>query len=378
MYKPDIFDGIIKNLVYHSNLKNGLTYTVLYKQLAEVLGRKVSHRDYSSHLSLMVLDGLLATEKGEENKILKRYFLTEKARKMYQLKILGIGSEYEKRLSLYQLLIYYETFKRGQVLTDAQLSRVLKRYGIRRKNLKKVDAIQFDGLDVQTAYEEPVNEIEIIQYPAGRFGTKSLKPVYYVLKRGLSVNEFLSYLRKLKNGKEPRPFSPLPGLVPFVHFTSYNAREVEDAISLLNDLNLLKRIAPALNKGDTRFRIADERLIKLIQQIHLIEKVYFHKTLMKVVFIGPPDTDEKDIFAYYFGKKRVGHVIAYLNSKRTHFFKTLNEDQLQEKREYVMKLCNDIEELTLASINENQEIVKDEFLKELYLPFSSYTHADTV
>jgi hypothetical protein len=377
MYKPDILDGIIKNLVYHSNLKNGLTYTVLYKQLAESLRRKVSHRDYSSHLSLMVLDGLLGTEKGEEKKILKRYFLTEKARKMFELKILGIGSEYEKRLSLYQLLFYYETFKRGQILTDAQLNRVLKRYGIRRKNLKKVDTTQFDGLDIQTAYEEPVNEIEIIQYPAGQFGTKSLKPVYYVLKRGFSVNEFLSYLRKLKNGKEPRPFSPLPSLVPFVHYTSYNAREVEDAISLLNDQNLLKLIAPALNKGDTRFRIADKRLIKLIQEIHLIEKVYFHKTLMKVAFIGPPDTDEKDIFAYYFGKERTAHVIAFLSSKRTHFLKTLNKAKLQEKTEYVMNLCMFIEELTRASISENQEIIKDDFLKELYLPFSSYKDGDT-
>jgi hypothetical protein len=375
MYKPDIFDGIIKNLVYHSNLKNGLTYMVLYKQLAESLGRKVSHRDYSSHLSLMVLDGLLGTEKGEEKKILKRYFLTEKARKMFQLKILGIGSEYEKRLSLYQLLIYYETFKRGQVLTDAQLKRVLKRYGIQRKNLKKLDTLQFDGLDIQAAYEEPVYEIEIIQYPAGSFGTKSLKPVYYVLKRGLSVNEFLSYLRKLKNGKEPRPFLPLPSLVPFVHYTSYNAREVEEAISLLNDLNLLKPIAPVLNKGDTRFRIADKRLIKLIQQIHLIEKVYFHKTLMKVAFIGPPDTDEKDIFAYYFGKERAAHVIAFLSSKRTHFLKTLNKAELQEKTEYVMNLCMFIEELTRACIAENQEIIKDDFLKELYLPFSSYKDA---
>jgi hypothetical protein len=182
MYKPDIFDGIIKNLVYHSNLKNGLTYTVLYRQLAESLGRKVSHRDYSSHLSLMVLDGLLGTEKGEEKKILKRYFLTEKARKMFQLKILGIGSEYEKRLSLYQLLIYYETFKRGQVLTDDQLKRVLKRYGIRRENLKKVDTTQFDGLDIQTAYEEPGKEIEIIQYPAALIWHKIFKACLLCLK----------------------------------------------------------------------------------------------------------------------------------------------------------------------------------------------------
>jgi hypothetical protein len=144
---------------------------------------------------------------------------------------------------------------------------------------------------------------------------------------------------------------------------------------LLNDLNLLKPIAPALNKGDTRFRIADKRLIKLIQQIHLIEKVYFHKTLMKVAFIGPPDTDEKDIFAYYFGKERAAHVIAFLSSKRTHFLKTLNKAELQEKTEYVMNLCMFIEELTRACIAENQEIIKDDFLKELYLPFSSYKDA---
>jgi hypothetical protein len=377
MYKPDIFNGIVNILADPQNIVDSLTYTALYNEVNRNLGRKVSRRDYSSNLAKMVQEKILDTKAINDKKKFKCYFLTEKARKMLQLNILGIGREYEKRLALYQLIIYFETFKRGQILTDSQLNRLLKGYGIQRKNLKKVDTIQFDPSDIEAAYEEPVNEIEIIQLPAGRFGTKSLKPVYYVLKLGLSVNEFLSYLKKVKSGKEPRPFSPLPSLVPFVHYTNYHAREVEDAISLLKDLRLLKQIAPALDRGDIRFRIADNRLIKLIQQIHLIEKIYFHKIFLKVAFAGPPDTDEKDIFAYYFGKERAAHVVAFLSSKRKYFFKTLTKTELQEKTEYVMNLCMFIEEQTRACIAENQEIIKDDFLKELYLPFSSYNDADT-
>jgi hypothetical protein len=159
MYKPDIFNGIVNILADPQNNVGSLTYTALYNNLIGNLGRKVSRRDYSSNLAKMVQAKILDTKAIKEKKKFKCYFLTEKARKMLQLDILGIGREYEKRLALYQLIIYFETFKRGQILTYTQLIRLLKGYGIQRRNLKKVDTIQFDTLAIQAAYEEPINEI---------------------------------------------------------------------------------------------------------------------------------------------------------------------------------------------------------------------------
>jgi hypothetical protein len=372
-YKTEIFDGIVKMLIEKQVENVGLTYSTLYKKLVSCLGRNLSYRDYNSHLVKMKEEKILCTQKIKGKKKSEYYCLTQNARKLYQLKILGMGKEYEKRLSLYHLIIYFETFKRGQNLTRPQLQKLLKRIGISWNKLRRVDTTYLDDLlNNQAAYEEPVTEIEIFELPNNKFGTKPIKPLFYVLMRGLSVTEFLSYMNRLRNGKEPKPFSQYPVIVPFVASIEFTDTEVEDAIQLLENANILKPITYTMNKKDARWRIADKRLINLIQQLRIIGTIYFRKIIMKVAFIDTPDDDEKEVIAYFYGEKRAGHLLAFLNDRRKEYLKTVTKRKLQERKRFIRNLSNLIERLFAACGKENEEIIKDGFLRKLYLPFTFF------
>lgn len=350
------------------------TYTTLYKKLVDHLGRKLSHRDYTSHLTRMIEEKIIYKQEIEGKKLSQYYVLTESARKQYQLRILGSGEEYEKRLSLYHLLIYFETFKRGQILNDNQLDKLLLRIGTSRDKLKKIDTTEFNNqlISLEEAYEEPISEIEIAQLYPKRFANSSRKRMYYVLMRGFSVKEFVSYLRKFRNNKEPKPFSRYTAIVPFVRVMKYTPKEVEDAINLLHKEGLLRQITFTAEKVESRFRLANKALIKLIQDFHLIQTLYFYQIVTKTIFIDRPDEEEKNTLAYYFGEKGANLFIAGASNLRRKNRNNLTKEQLQEKKDYVTTLSNEIRYLAILLGEQNKEILKDEFLRELYLPFSIY------
>jgi len=127
-----------------------------------------------------------------------------------------------------------------------------------------------------------------------------------------------------------------------------------------------------MNKEDVRFRIADKRLINIVQQLRLIGVIYFHKIIMKLAFISRPDENEKAVLSSYFGKRRAEHVVPFLKEQRKKNSGTFNKAELQKKKEFVLNLCYFIEELIASCWQENQEMIKDEFLRELYLPYSIY------
>lgn len=373
-YKPEIFDGIIKSLMENELVNDGLTYTKLYDKLVPHLGRKLSHTVYVSHLKNMKDEKILFTQEIEGRVRTKKYCLTDIARKQYRLKILGIGKEYDKRLSLYHLLIYFETYKRGQILNDKQFDILLKKIGTSKKKLKEIDIAQFKNIlvNLEAAYVEPISEIQIQQLSSNTLGSRSKKPLYYVLHLGFSINEFVSYIRKLRNNREPRPFSRYAPLVPFVRFIDYSRKEIEDAVNNLQDLGLLRTISFAGQEGKRRFRIANKALINLTQYIHFIETINFYQIAIKIFFIDKPNDDETNTLDYYLGKKNADKLIAMAYNVRRKNLRTLSNKELQEKKDFVLELGNVIETLLQSCAIQNKEILKDEFLRELYLPFSIY------
>lgn len=67
------------------------------------------------------------------------YFsLTDKAKRKYGLRILGINKKVEERKRLYKLLIFFEVYKRRPLLTEKQLSRFLEQIGSSINGLEKV------------------------------------------------------------------------------------------------------------------------------------------------------------------------------------------------------------------------------------------------
>jgi hypothetical protein len=57
------------------------------------------------------------------------YALTDKAKKKYRLGILGTDEKIEKCKNLYQLLIFYEVYKRSNPISERKLHRFLRRIG---------------------------------------------------------------------------------------------------------------------------------------------------------------------------------------------------------------------------------------------------------
>ena len=114
------FDVLVKE-------ENPLSYTDLYKKLNENKDRKLAHRDFSKILSTMVEENLLAKTDEARRGTRVYYSLTEQAKQKHQLKILGEGEKYEKRREIYHLLLYYDVFKRNNLLTKIQLNKTLKR-----------------------------------------------------------------------------------------------------------------------------------------------------------------------------------------------------------------------------------------------------------
>lgn len=369
MYRSEIFNGIVKLLMKEKSLN----YTSLYEKVREDLGRKLSHRDYNAHLRHMVEERILHKEI-EGKRSSKYYHLTESARKQCRLEILGIGNEYEKRQSLYHLLINFENFKRGEILNDKQLHRLLKKIGTSKNKLKRNDISQFKNMlvNVEAAYEESISEIQILQLSTDKLGRWQKEPMYYVLYLGFSIIEFISYIRKLRNNREPRPFSRYAPLVPFVGFIDYSRKEIEDAVNNLQDLGLLRTISFEVQEGKRRFRIINQALINLTQYIHFIEMINFYQIAIKIFFINKPNNDETNNLVYYFGEKNTDKLIAMAYNVRRKNLRTLSEQELQEKKDIVLALSNAIERLLLLCAAHHKEILKDELLRLLYLPFSVY------
>ena len=90
-------------------------------------------------LSDMVNDGMLI----KDDKTGKRgtrvfYSLTDKGKRKHHLKILGTGTEVQKRRNLYQLLIF-EIYKRGSLLSKRQLISFLRNIG---SSINKLERLQ--------------------------------------------------------------------------------------------------------------------------------------------------------------------------------------------------------------------------------------------
>ena len=80
---------------------------------------------------------------------------------------------------------------------------------------------------------------------------------YYTAIPGFSIEEFMIYLKLLKRGWEPRPFTTSRPIIPFTLHISYTKKEVEEAFELFKRDGLIQAINPVI-PGEERYNIADE------------------------------------------------------------------------------------------------------------------------
>ena len=82
--------------------------------------------------------------------------------------------------------------------------------------------------------------------------------LYHIAIPGFTIKEFVSYIKNLKKGKEPRPFPSYTGItdVPFVLDTNYTESEIADAIESFRNDGLIKPINDIF-PGEMRYQIKD-------------------------------------------------------------------------------------------------------------------------
>ena len=209
-YKQDNIPRAIARAIFENkkqNKKDRMHYSKIHSRVEQLLHHPLSERQLAKNLSDMVYEKLLNRDDPTGKRGSKVYFsLTEKAKRKYNLKILGIDKKVEKRKSLYNLLVFFEVYKRRPLLTEKQLARFLEQIGSSINGLEKVGETKLLDNIPETSFK-PIKGVEIIGLCQYDPKTESNKMWYYTAIPGFSIEEFMIYLKLLKRGWEPRPFT---------------------------------------------------------------------------------------------------------------------------------------------------------------------------
>ena len=319
--------------------------------MSEKIGRKISSRDFSHILVEMVQGDELYKEEtgGRGTKVY--YSLTEYSKKKYQLKILSEGEKYEKRRQIYYLLLYYDLYKRDNLITKNHLNKLLRKAGV-----------SFDDLGIATKDDEKyIQKINVGLNDYGNGKSRLLgclkgiaigehfenmgitiaknSPRYYVVIPGFTVDEFISYLNKLKRNQTPKPFTNNIPLVPYVRYTDYTKDEIIESIGLLHQAGLIGIVFPPIFNEETRYIVSDRRLFRLffmLKKIHIYE---FESIISKILHIEKPSNEDKDWLTYFFGEQHTDLLIAKAYELRKNFHKDKqNQIKIEEIKSGIKKI----------------------------------------
>jgi hypothetical protein len=284
--------------------------------------------------------------------------LSDKAKKKASLEILGVDDKIQKRKTLYQLLIFFEIFKRTSLITQRQLEGFLRKIG---SSLNSLEAIKTS----HTSYPritvfEPIKGVEIVRYIQSDFKLGDLKDTfYYIVIPGFTVKELVPYLNKLRKGKDPRPFSSHLTItnVPFVSCKNYTEDEIVDAIDSFSKYGLIGPINGVFS-GEIRFDIADESLKSFIKDVWSLHDIDFRLLFERLAYNDKPaDTDEKYLtdkkyLIFLVGKKKADQILA-----QVHNFRQANKEPKNSQKEN--KIAKHfIESLTNYRHSFAQDIIK--------------------
>jgi DNA-binding PadR family transcriptional regulator len=262
----------------------------ILRRCQTTLGYTISHNKILNRLSNMIDDGLLTKDGTGKRGTREFYSLTDKGKRMHHLKIIGTDPNVQRLISLYQLLIFFEVFKRGALLSKSQLNIFLRKIGSSINKLEKLQDNNF-STSPNIINFKPIDNVEIIAITQNHY-TKFSRTYYYVVTPGLSVKEFVRYVKLLKFGNEPRPFTSYPAIlqIPFISYMSFTRKEVLSAVKTLEKYGLLESRTIL---GEKRFVIKDENLRRLIGKIWYVNILDVHLLHMKLIHKRPTDKDKE-------------------------------------------------------------------------------------
>jgi hypothetical protein len=386
-YGVDIRNAILEVLLQS---ESHYTYSELYQKTKVKMGYQLSHRDYAHSLRIMEKEKLIVRDDETGKRGSKvYYYLTKTAKIQHQLRILKVEEGYEKKRSLYQILLYFQLFKRGELMSRRQLNRRLLKMGLRFDGLKTAENGIAKNLDRKSfelstskylqiaSFTNTSNDIAIIKYIMVRKSSSSANKniVYYVFVPGFTREEFSTYIRKLRKLKDPRPFSKFPPLVPYVFYTDYTDDEIGWAIRSFSTAGLI-RIMPSVFPGETRFSISDDWLLAPIMIIKLVQENYISNILAKISYINKPNEYDKQIMKLFFGERATNSIINEAYQIRKDFrnrsdyrlkIKRINE-RIQERNNSASLLMKELTE------RYGNELKSNELLTDLLVGFPIIQH----
>jgi hypothetical protein len=259
-------------------------------------------------------------------------------------------------------LLYYDVFKRSNLLTKIQLDRFLKKIGASADSVKNlentsekrredVNRFYSNILDTEINIIGNINGVEIVKYKE-KIDTASKNNIkYYVVVPGFTINEFVSYIEKLRKYRDPRPFSNSPPLIPHIHYIRYTKNEIMESICLFHKSGLIRLVAPVF-PAETRYKITDEILYKLInltRQIHLFQ---YHMIIAKIFNIEKPNSEDINFLNCFFGERVSNLIIAKANESRKTIKNNPNDEKINKNLKIIQE-CGDNIEILIQTIREN-------------------------
>jgi hypothetical protein len=333
-HRQDIFDAIRDTLLHQK--ENRLSYSNLYKKVNEKLQglkektifKKLSPRDFSSEIKIMVEEGRLyrIEYKDSKRKIKPVYFsLTEKAIKEHKLKILGIDKEAEKRRSLYQFLFFLESLGPMKEVSDKQLGSILSYISAFKNDLVQESIIHTVGTNYTETNYRPIEYTKIRKVELSTQGPNGAKKVLYYCKLpGFSITEVRNYLRS----------SIRHGYTQFISEINFTEEEIKEAFERLRQADLIRPLHPR-DADEIRYCIKNESSRDLIQKIWEIHDIELSILRDRWNHFEEPNDIEKEWLKHIFGKKGADEIKSnsYLNRKS--FNKIKNEEEINRVSEEI-------------------------------------------
>ena len=371
-YKQDNIPSAIARAIFDNKSKQNRNDRMYYREIKssveQLLLHPLSDRQLVRNLSTMVDKKLLDRDDPTGRRGSKVYFsLTEKGTREYGLKILGIDEEVQRRKRLYNLIIFFEAYKRSPLITEEQLYQFLNVI-VRTLDDFKIREIGMPYHIPGAIHRRSIDGIDVLSIPKYDRRTKVKKAWYYIVVPGFSVEEFIKYHELLKRGEEPRPFNSSPTIIPFVVHTSYTKNEVEEAISLIKESGLIQQIDPVFS-GEIRYDIVGEFLKRLVYCIWCVRMLDYHLLTIQL-FRSKPIDQFKKYLRIYFGEKGVDMLVA-----QAHHARKLYKNKNQEQEEVIMQLLCDRRNLVqlitekYEKIIEENQILRDIVEEICFLPF---------
>jgi hypothetical protein len=384
IYKQDIFDAIKAAVVKEEENKKEtrlVSYREIYRRVIQILGRKISYRDFQRHIENMVHDNILYKYDPTGSRGSKVSFsLTGKARRKDNLNILGIDERVQRRKRLYQLLLFYDQYKRRPLLTEKQLDRFLRKIGFTLKDLEKFSDIQTAD-NISTVLFKDLKGVGIVRHIQYNPKTGSQIDGYYTFIPGFTITEFVSYLKKIKQGKDPHPFSTyFPRIyIPFVNYLDYE-EEVADVISKFREDGLIQPINQIF-PGEIRFDIADKSLKALSMGVWWVYTLDFDLLTGRLVYKGKPKDEDKNYLRLIYGKQAADALLVSANLIRRRYLKensnNNSSEEVESEENFTQQLENTRQAMVQTIIKVHKKVIQEnEVARELiegicFLPFLS-------